>query len=412
MIRRLPQEVASEELAGADLLFVEMADEVAAGELCRGTHRKREAEPAGVRAGRRGGEDKHVLQRLEARAKPGEVAAAGGDEAVELVELGHAHGRLHVGELQVVADVGIDVFVVVAVRQVAELPVEPLAAGVVVPRLAPAVAAPVAEALHELFELRRIGEHDAPLAHRHVVRGIETARRHVAELADVPAAEGRPERVAAVFHEPQVVPLAEVGDRGTVERITERMGEHHRPRLVALGRLEAIHVDVIGGLCFWMLDVNEHGHAVVLQDRVDRRRETRGHGDHLVAGLQGLGQEFVRREGRQGEQIRTRPGVHEARATHAHASGESFFKFLGEPPRGEPEVERTIDEVFDLRGIEHAARHRHGLPRLERPLGKRQPAILCDKRANLVTNGVGRATAIGSHARFIPIHEWLYLNGR
>ena len=391
MVGRLPQQVAAEELAGADLLFIEMADEVAAGELRRGPHRERKAKPAGVRPGRRVGEHEHVFERLEARAEPSEVFPAGRDEAVELVELGHAHGRLHVGELQVVADVGIDVFVVVAVWKVAKLPVEPLAAGVVVARLAPAVAAPVAEALHEFFELRRIGEHDAALAHRHVVGRIEAARGHVAELTDVFPCKLGAERVAAVLHEPEVMPPAEVGDRGTVERIAERVGEHHGPRLVAAGRLEAIHVDVVGGVCFRMLDVDEHGHAVGLQDRVDRRGETRGDGDHLVAGLDGLGQEFVRREGRQGEQIRTRPGVHEACAPRAHAGGEPFFKLLREPPRREPEVERTIDEVLDLLLVKHAARHRHGLPGLERPLRKRQLAILRHERANLVANGVGCA---------------------
>ena len=64
-------------------------------------------------------------------------------------QLRHADGRLHVGELQVVADVRVGVLVVVAVGQVAELPVEALAAGVVLARLAPAVAAPVAERFDE-----------------------------------------------------------------------------------------------------------------------------------------------------------------------------------------------------------------------------------------------------------------------
>ena len=48
VVGRLPEQVATEELAGADLLFVEMADEVAAGELCRRADREREAKPAGA----------------------------------------------------------------------------------------------------------------------------------------------------------------------------------------------------------------------------------------------------------------------------------------------------------------------------------------------------------------------------
>ena len=54
-----------------------------------------------------------------------------------------------VERLQIVAEMGVNVFVVVALRQFAELPVEAFAAGVVLAAGAPAVAAPIAEALDE-----------------------------------------------------------------------------------------------------------------------------------------------------------------------------------------------------------------------------------------------------------------------
>ena len=60
-----------------------------------------------------------------------------------------AQRGLHVGGLEVVADVRIGVLVVVAAGQVAQLPVESLAAGIVVAGIAPAVAAPVAEGIDE-----------------------------------------------------------------------------------------------------------------------------------------------------------------------------------------------------------------------------------------------------------------------
>ena len=88
-----------------------------------------------------------LLQVFEALVEAAEVGFAGGGEFVELVELGEPDRGLHVGDLQVVADVRVDVLVVVAARQLAELLVEALAAGVLFARLAPAVAAPVAERL-------------------------------------------------------------------------------------------------------------------------------------------------------------------------------------------------------------------------------------------------------------------------
>ena len=75
------------------------------------------------------------------------MGLAAGDEVrqlVELVELGQAAGGLHVGDLEVVAGVGVGVLVVVAGGQAAELPGEAFLAGVVLAGGAEAVPAPVA----------------------------------------------------------------------------------------------------------------------------------------------------------------------------------------------------------------------------------------------------------------------------
>ena len=56
-----------------------------------------------------------------------EVAPARGDEVFEARELRQPHRGLHIGDLQVIAEVGVRVLVVVALRQIAQLPVEALA---------------------------------------------------------------------------------------------------------------------------------------------------------------------------------------------------------------------------------------------------------------------------------------------
>ena len=81
------------------------------------------------------GQDEELLQVAQARrADSAKLARRAAMNAGQLFQLGHAHRRLHVGQLQVVADVRVGVLVVVAAGQFAQLPVEALAAGVVLAR--------------------------------------------------------------------------------------------------------------------------------------------------------------------------------------------------------------------------------------------------------------------------------------
>src|SRR5271170_3154050 len=113
-----------------------------------------------------------------------EVRPASCRERLELVQLCYADSSLHVGQLQVVADVGVDVLVVITPRQLAKFVLEAFAAGVLLTGSAPAVATPVAERLCQYLQAPRVGEHAAPLAHRDVVSGIEADRREIAEAPD------------------------------------------------------------------------------------------------------------------------------------------------------------------------------------------------------------------------------------
>jgi len=59
-----------------------------------------------------------------------QIALSRVDERRQFLQLRNAHGRLHVGGFEIIANVRIDVFVIVAVRQLSQLPVETLAAGI------------------------------------------------------------------------------------------------------------------------------------------------------------------------------------------------------------------------------------------------------------------------------------------
>src|ERR1700730_11639067 len=103
-----------------------MADEIEPRERGLGPHCDREAEPARVAARSRTREDQKLFPRPYAIVEPLPVLLAGGNEMWQFFELGDAERRLHVGCLEVVADVGVDVFVVVSGGQFAELPIESL----------------------------------------------------------------------------------------------------------------------------------------------------------------------------------------------------------------------------------------------------------------------------------------------
>ena len=137
-----------------------------------------------------GGQNEMLLPLLEELEIKRGVRAARGDEGGELLELRAADGGLHFADLEVVAEVGIDVLVVVAEGKFAELPAEALAAGVADAGLAPAIAAPVAHRETGLAHAALVDNDHAAFAEGHVVRGIKRDGRHGAEGTDEFAVPG------------------------------------------------------------------------------------------------------------------------------------------------------------------------------------------------------------------------------
>jgi hypothetical protein len=229
---------------------------------------------------------------------------------------------------------------------------EALAARVLGAGLAPAVTAPVAEGLDELLQHRPVGQHGAALAEGDLVGGIERERGQVAERADRAAVPARAQSVAAVLDQPQSVALAERRDGVEVERVSERVGDHHGPRAIAHRSLEPADIDVVLG----QGDVHEHGHEPVLQDRVHRGGEAGGYRDHLVARTQPPVAQAGRGQRGEREQVRRRAGVHEQGVAMAGDGAELALEGGRLRPGGEPEVEARADELDDLLLAEHAPR--------------------------------------------------------
>ena len=260
----------------------------------------------------------------------------------------------------------VDVLVVVAVRQAAELLAEALAAGVVLASGAIAVAAPVAHGPCGPGKLFIVGDHHAALAGRDVVGRIERGRRKVAEGPREAVAVARTEGIAVVLDEPEVVLFNQIHDRVEVEGHPQRVRQHDRSRTRRDRRAQLVGIGVVVA----QPDVDEHWHQAVLDDRGDGAGKGRGHGDHLVAGLEPAVAELRRGECGQGHEIRGGTGVDEEGVREAEIVGEARFELLRVPTGRQVEVEAGVDQVAHLRLPEDAACIAHGIARGIERLGR------------------------------------------
>ena len=120
------------------------------------------------------GEIQDLLAIAQGTAQVIPIVDAGLDEARQFFQLGAADGGLDVERFEVIAEMRINVFVVVTLGQFAQFPFEPLAAGVVNAAGTPAIAAPVAEAVHDGLEFEAVDNIDrAALPQRQVMGRVK-----------------------------------------------------------------------------------------------------------------------------------------------------------------------------------------------------------------------------------------------
>src|ERR1017187_2164740 len=94
---------------------------------------------------------------------------------------------------------------VIPAGQLSELPFVALAAGVLLPGIAPAVAAPVAKRLNEHLQIGLVGQHRSAFAHGDMVRRVEADSGDIAKRAHLAPLPRRPERIAAILNQPEIV---------------------------------------------------------------------------------------------------------------------------------------------------------------------------------------------------------------
>ena len=173
LICGMTQEIAAEEVSGLDAVGFQECGQVVAGKTGLIFHHDDITEPGGIGVLRGPGKDEAVFERFQNPGEFPKILLAPGDELIEFFELGTADSGLHLRDLEVVADVAVNVFVVITEGQVPELPAKAFPAGVAFPAGAVAIPAPVPDGAGDAGQFVVIGGHTTPFAHGDVMGRIE-----------------------------------------------------------------------------------------------------------------------------------------------------------------------------------------------------------------------------------------------
>ncbi len=123
-----------------------------------------------------------MFQSVETAAQLFPVSFSGLNKIREALDLHPADGGLDVEGFDVVAEVGVDVLVIISLWKFSKLPLETLATSVVLSGWAPTVAAPIAEGFRVGFERGSANDiHGSAFTHGEVVRWVERLGGDVAE---------------------------------------------------------------------------------------------------------------------------------------------------------------------------------------------------------------------------------------
>ena len=184
LIGRLPQEVAPEEVACLYKAVIEKVRKFRPRESSRRFYRDRVGEPRGVGPIGRPRKSEKFWPFREPFGPSAKIFFSSFNEERELLHLLRADGGLHVCDLQVIADMRIDIFMVVTFRQIPILRGKSFPTSIVLASSAIAIATPVADGSSGASQYFVVGEDATAFPHRYVVSRVERAGGYMAERAD------------------------------------------------------------------------------------------------------------------------------------------------------------------------------------------------------------------------------------
>ena len=113
-----------------------------------------------------------------------EVFSSRGDKSGQFFQLCHTNRRLHVSQFQVVANLRVNVLMVVTIRKPTKLPIKPATASVIMTSRTPTISTPVTQRLNYLAHACSFCLHTSTFSHRHMMCGVKTRRRQIPKRAN------------------------------------------------------------------------------------------------------------------------------------------------------------------------------------------------------------------------------------
>ena len=114
LICGMTQEIAAEEVSGLDAVGFQECGQGVAGKTGLFSHRDNITEPGGIGVLRGPGQDETVFAGFQNLGEFLEILLALGDESPQLFQLSAANGCLHICNFEIISNVTIDIFVIVA----------------------------------------------------------------------------------------------------------------------------------------------------------------------------------------------------------------------------------------------------------------------------------------------------------
>src|SRR5690606_18067826 len=160
------------------------------------------------------------FQRPQHFSEQAEVPFPCGYEIVSMIQLRQANSGLHICNFQIITDMTICIFVVIAVRKGAQSASEPLPASIILAGSTPTIATPVPHRFHDALDARLVSIDCATLSHGDMMGGIEAQRTDVTESPHVATIISRSQCIATILDDPQIILFCDPHNLGKIKGIT------------------------------------------------------------------------------------------------------------------------------------------------------------------------------------------------
>ncbi|MNG19186.1 hypothetical protein D3C84_1033190 [compost metagenome] len=114
-----------------------------------------------------------------------------------------------------------------------------------------------------------------------MVRWVKTHGADITKGTRHLAVKTRTQGIAAIFNQPQVIFIGNFTHLRQVKQVAQGVRHHDCLGFFSDCCLNQLWVDVIG----WNIDIDKHRHQTILDSRVNRGREARSNGNHLITGF-------------------------------------------------------------------------------------------------------------------------------